>query len=76
MEKFLSQGLHSEHIEVWKKSMQTGLEPATRSTPERAEQGFPVRLQDPTSLRSLELKSREEEDFPYISSTVLNLSPK
>ena len=32
-----SQGLHSEHIEAWSKSMQTGLEPATRSTSERAE---------------------------------------
>ena len=31
------EGLHSDHVEAWKKSMQSGLEPATRSQSERAE---------------------------------------
>ena len=32
-----SKGLHSDHIESWKKSMQAGLEPVSRSPSERAE---------------------------------------
>lgn len=31
------EGLQSEHIEAWKKSMQAGLEPGTKSQSERAE---------------------------------------
>jgi transposase len=31
------EGLHSEHIDAWKKSMQSGLVPAVRSQAERAE---------------------------------------
>jgi len=31
------EGLHSEHLEAWKKSMQAGLDPGPRSQSERAE---------------------------------------
>jgi transposase-like protein len=31
------EGLHAEHLEAWKKSMQAGLEPAARSSAERGE---------------------------------------
>jgi transposase len=46
-----SQGLHSEHIEGWKKSMQAGLEPATGklTSDERAE-----RTEDRRKIKELE----------------------